>query len=74
MTLKPLIWLSFFLWIKDFLDRVSNDRRIAAFIYYNYYPKDRGYPNWRIDSDSATLQIFRKWAKNDQNVVSDLDK
>ena len=60
-------------WIKDFLDRVSKDRRIAAFIYYNYYPKDRGYPNWRIDSDGITLQIFRKWA-NDQNIVSDLDK
>ena len=73
MTFKRLIWLSLFLWIKDLLDRVSKDRRIAAFIYYNYYPKDRGYPNWRLDSDGITLQIFRKWA-NDQNIVSDLDK
>jgi hypothetical protein len=61
------------LWIKDFLDRVSIDRRIAAFIYYDYYPKGRGFPNWRLDSDGITLQIFRKWA-NDQNVVLDLNR
>ena len=61
------------LWIRDFLSRVAIDRRITAFIYYNYYPKARGYPNWRLDSDSATLQIFRKWA-DDHDGVSDLDR
>lgn len=50
------------LWIKDFLNRVAADQRIAAFIYYNYYPRKRGYPNWRLDSDLATLQVFKKWA------------
>ena len=73
MPLKRIIWLSLFLWIKDFLDRVSKDRRITAFIYYNYYPKARGYPSWRLDSDSTTLQIFRKWA-DDHDVVTDLDR
>lgn len=49
-------------WIEDFLSRVSKDQRITAFIYYNFYPKKRGYPNWRLDSDQATLEVFRKWA------------
>jgi len=54
-------------WIKDFLNRVAADQRIAAFIYYNYYPKARGYPNWRLDSDGISLQIFRKWAVEQKN-------
>ena len=49
-------------WITDFLGRVSRDHRIAGFIYYNFYPKRRGYPNWRLDSDDATLNTFRQWA------------
>lgn len=49
-------------WIGDFLKRVSADRRIAGFIYYNYYPERRGYPNWRLDSDEKSLAVFRKWA------------
>ncbi len=51
-------------WIADFLKRVTSDQRIAAFIYYNYYPKPRGYPNWRLDSDETTLAVFRKWVKD----------
>lgn len=54
-------------WIKDFLNRVAADQRITAFIYYNYYPKARGYPNWRLDSDGISLQIFRKWAAEQKN-------
>ncbi len=49
-------------WIRDFLKRVSADKRIAGFIYYNYYPRRRGYPNWRLDSDEKTMALFRKWA------------
>ena len=52
------------LWIADFLKRVTSDQRITAFIYYNYYPKRRGYPNWRLDSDETTLAVFRKWVKD----------
>jgi len=51
----------------------SQERKPRRNRTYNCYPRDRGYPNWRIDSDGITLQIFRKWA-NDQNVVSDLDQ
>lgn len=50
-------------WIEDFLLRVNQDPRIEAFIYYNYYPKARGYPNWRLDSDDSTLRVFRTWAR-----------
>jgi hypothetical protein len=60
-------------WISDFLIRVSMDRRIAAFIYYNFYPKNRGYPNWRLDSDQATLELFRKWAHEQACMQAETD-
>lgn len=68
-TRKPL-------WIKDFLKRVSRDPRIAGFIYYNFYPQKRGYPNWRLDSDSDTLQVFRKWAFEQacMNAIPDIER
>jgi len=54
-------------WMNDFLNRVAADQRITAFIYYNYYPKARGYPNWRLDSDDISLQVFRNWAAEQKN-------
>ena len=64
------------LWIEDFLNRVSSNPRIEGFIYYNYYPKRRGYPNWRLDSDNATLRVFRKWAFEQacMNAVPDIER
>lgn len=61
------------IWIEDFLKRVSTDQRISAFIYYNYYPKRRGYPNWRLNSDDMTLRVFRKWANSQTDVRSGAD-
>jgi len=49
------------LWIQDFLHRFSKDKRLKAFIYFNYNKSREKEPNWRIDSDKKTLQIFKKW-------------
>ncbi len=53
-------------WIKDFLEKVSNDERIEGFIYFNHYNPRKREPNWRIDSDSETLRIFRKWVQDNK--------
>ncbi len=54
-------------WLRNFLIEVSRDSRVSGFIYYNYYPKRRGYPNWRLDSDSLSLRVFRSWVdRNEQ--------
>ena len=53
-------------WIKDFLEKVSQDERIEGFIYFNHFNPRKGEPNWRFDSDPETLRIFREWVKKNQ--------
>lgn len=48
-------------WMRDFLDKVSEDRRVSAFVYFNYDKRSEGEPNWALDSDSATFSIFKSW-------------
>ena len=50
-------------WMKNFLQTVSADDRIRAFIYFNYDKRRGGEPNWRIGSDPKTLEVFRGWAR-----------
>ena len=49
-------------WIEDFLSEVSQDERIDGFIYFNHHNPRKREPNWRLDSDSKSLEIFRDWA------------
>jgi Beta-mannanase len=49
-------------WIEDFLNSVQKDSRISGFIYYNHFDGRKGEPNWRLDSDPETLEVFRKFA------------
>ncbi len=51
-------------WIKDFLTKVSQDDRIEGFIYFNHYNPRKSELNWRFDSDSLTLKVFRDWAED----------
>jgi len=50
-------------WMRDFLRRVSRDSRVEGFIYFNHNNPRKGEPNWRLDSDSETLEVFKKWAQ-----------
>jgi beta-mannanase len=50
-------------WMSNFLERVTVDRRIQAFIYFNYDKRKEKEPNWRIDSDPESLKAFQNWAK-----------
>ncbi len=49
-------------WMRDFLAAVDADRRIHAFVYFNYDKRREGEPNWALDSDPETLRVFRAWA------------
>ena len=48
-------------WIKNFLNRVSRDQSIVAFIYFNYNKTSEQEPNWKIDSHPLALQYFNHW-------------
>jgi len=48
-------------WMKNFLEKIENDKRIKAFIYFNFDKSREKEPNWRLDSDTKTLKIFRNW-------------
>ncbi len=49
-------------WIADFLENVSQDPRVQGFIYFNHFNPRKNEPNWRLDSDAETLEVFRQWA------------
>lgn len=49
-------------WISDFLGKVSADRRVHGFIYFQHFNPRKGEPNWRLDSDPETLKRFRAWS------------
>ncbi len=50
-----------FVWLKTFLRSVSSDRRIKGFIYFNFNKISEGEPDWRLDSDKRSLEVFRSW-------------
>lgn len=50
-------------WIRDFLEKVSADKRIEGFVYFNHFNPRKGEPNWRLDSDPASLKAFQDWAR-----------
>ncbi len=49
--------------MKNFLQTVSADDRIRAFIYFKYYQRRAGESHWRLVSDPKTLEVFRGWAR-----------
>jgi len=53
-------------WIRDFLSKISKDDRLEGFIYFNHFNPRKGEPNWRVDSDPKTLNIFRQWVWENQ--------
>lgn len=50
-------------WMSKFLQEISADDRIQAFIYFNYDKRRGNEPNWRIESDPGTLEVFKEWAR-----------
>lgn len=48
-------------WLQDFLDTVDEDPRVSGFIYFNYFDHRKGEPNWLLNSDPASLEVFRSW-------------
>ena len=49
------------IWLEDFLQSVQNDPRVSGFIYFNHYDHRKGEPNWLLNSDAKTLEVFRNW-------------
>ena len=47
------------MWMKSFLSWVEAES-VEAFIYFNYDKRREGEPNWRLDSDAESLQVFRE--------------
>ena len=47
-------------WMAAFLKSVKSDPRVEGFIYFNHFDPNKGEPNWLLDSDSKTLEIFRE--------------
>jgi len=48
-------------WIHDFLDFFDSNRCFEVFFWFN--ENKEGEPNFRIDGDQPSLQIFREWAQ-----------
>ncbi len=48
-------------WLQDFLVRFHADPGIEMFIWFNEDKTYAGEANWRLDSDTATLGVFRDW-------------
>jgi len=48
-------------WVKDFLKAFRKDDRVDGFIYFNHFDPNKGEPNWLLDSDPETLQVFQKF-------------
>ena len=53
-------------WMKEFLDAVKADSRVEGFIYFNHFDPNKGEPNWLLNSDPETLQVFKKAMQNHQ--------
>ncbi|MGZ0655046.1 glycoside hydrolase family 26 protein [Coraliomargarita sp. W4R72] len=51
------------IWLQDFLNSVQNDSRVSGFIYFNHFDSRKGEPNWLLNSDLETLEVFRQWLK-----------
>ncbi len=48
-------------WLKDVLLSVTQDHRIHAFVYFDFDKRREGEPDWRINSDAASLAVFKNW-------------
>lgn len=50
-------------WMNDFLNRVSKDKRVSGFVYFNYDKRSEGEPNWALNSDPNSYRVFKNWLK-----------
>lgn len=48
-------------WLRDFLDFFDSNSCFEVFLWFN--ESKPGEPNFRIDADDASLNIFREWAQ-----------
>jgi hypothetical protein len=49
-------------WLSNFLAEVSADRRLAGFVWFNLDKRREGEPDWRLQSDAESLEVFKRWA------------
>ena len=54
-------------WMKDFLEKVKSDPRVEGFIYFNHFDPKKGEPNWLLNSDPETLEIFKEAMTSDKH-------
>ncbi len=62
-------------WLQDFLEFFDSNRCFEVFFWFNENKKNE--PNFRIDADAKSQQIFRKWAQgipDSENNFDDLAK
>jgi hypothetical protein len=60
-------------WLQDFLEFFDSNRCFDVFFWFNENKKNE--PNFRIDADAESQQIFRRWAQgihNSENSFDDL--
>ncbi len=57
-------------WISDFLARFNSDPDLRVFIWFNEDKQYAGEPNWRLDSEPASLATFRDWAINHNSITT----
>lgn len=48
-------------WVQNFLKHFMSDPRIRGFIYYNFADGKNDEPDWRLNTDPQTQQIFREF-------------
>lgn len=58
-------------WLKEFLDFFDTNGCFDVFIWFNENKK--GEPNFRIDGDAASLDIFREWVQRGNQKLSPND-
>jgi Glycosyl hydrolase family 26 len=57
-------------WIRDFLAHFNSDPDVKAFIWFNEDKQYAGEPNWRLDSEPASLATFRDWAITNNSITT----
>jgi len=57
-------------WISQFLQKFNADPDIRVFIWFNEDKQYAGEPNWRIDSEPASLETFKDWAVHNRSITT----
>lgn len=59
-------------WLQDFLTFFDSNHCFEVFLWFNEFKK--GEPNFRIDADMATLNLFRQWAQGTKYQIRQKDE